>query len=188
MTPPGTTRTLPDLRIVPTERTMKGGRVDPSALRVGPSGRVLCRYCQVEVPVGRITFCSSSCVREWKVRTDKHFARRMVFRRDRGICARCGTSCPAWLKGLKREWKEIGTIEERPIREAARRSFRSGNPDFFRRSTFWDVDHIVPVVEGGGSCGVDNLRTLCIFCHRQVTAELNRKRASERRTRKERAE
>ncbi len=25
----------------------------------------------------------------------------------------------------------------------------------------WEVDHVVPVVEGGGECGLDNLRTLC---------------------------
>lgn len=36
----------------------------------------------------------------------------------------------------------------------------------------WEVDHIVPVVEGGGECGMDNLRTLCVPCHRQVTREL----------------
>jgi 5-methylcytosine-specific restriction enzyme A len=45
-----------------------------------------------------------------------------------------------------------------------------------RRVTFWDVDHIQPVVEGGGSCNLDNLRSLCIPCHREVTAGLNRNR------------
>ena len=29
-----------------------------------------------------------------------------------------------------------------------------------------------PVVEGGGSCGLENLRTLCWECHRKVTREL----------------
>ena len=36
----------------------------------------------------------------------------------------------------------------------------------------WDADHIVPVVEGGGECGLDNYRTLCLPCHRKVTAQL----------------
>jgi 5-methylcytosine-specific restriction enzyme A len=36
----------------------------------------------------------------------------------------------------------------------------------------WEADHILPVIEGGGHCGLDNLRTLCVPCHRQVTREL----------------
>jgi len=55
-----------------------------------------------------------------------------------------------------------------------------GNRDYWRRR-LWDVDHIVPVVEGGGSCGPEGLRTLCIPCHRSETAKLARKRARQRR-------
>lgn len=53
------------------------------------------------------------------------------------------------------------------------------------RSRFWDIDHIVPVVQGGGSSGPENLRTLCLACHRKVTAELAAKRAAARRAAKE---
>jgi 5-methylcytosine-specific restriction endonuclease McrA len=41
----------------------------------------------------------------------------------------------------------------------------------------WDVDHLLPVVEGGGSCGLDNLRTLCLRCHHQQTQQLRRRRS-----------
>jgi hypothetical protein len=34
------------------------------------------------------------------------------------------------------------------------------------------MDHVIPVCEGGGLCGLDGYRTLCIPCHRKVTAEL----------------
>ena len=34
------------------------------------------------------------------------------------------------------------------------------------------ADHIVPVVEGGGECDLSNMRTLCLKCHRAVTALL----------------
>ena len=34
----------------------------------------------------------------------------------------------------------------------------------FRRS-LWDADHIVPVAQGGGECGLENMRTLCLKCH-----------------------
>ena len=40
----------------------------------------------------------------------------------------------------------------------------------------WDADHIIPVVKGGGQCGLDNLRTLCIKCHKNETKILNSKK------------
>lgn len=39
----------------------------------------------------------------------------------------------------------------------------------------WQADHIVPVAEGGGSCGMQNLRTLCLPCHHQETRALMRR-------------
>ena len=40
------------------------------------------------------------------------------------------------------------------------------------RKTLWDADHILPVTEGGGECDLDNIRTLCLRCHRSVTMQL----------------
>jgi hypothetical protein len=40
------------------------------------------------------------------------------------------------------------------------------------RKSLWDVDHIVPVIEGGGECDLANIRTLCLRCHRKATAAL----------------
>jgi 5-methylcytosine-specific restriction enzyme A len=40
------------------------------------------------------------------------------------------------------------------------------------RKSLWDADHILPVTEGGGECDLDNIRTLCLRCHRAVTAQL----------------
>jgi 5-methylcytosine-specific restriction endonuclease McrA len=44
----------------------------------------------------------------------------------------------------------------------------------------WEADHIVPVSEGGGLCGLDGYRTLCKGrgtnnCHGKVTGELRRR-------------
>jgi hypothetical protein len=41
--------------------------------------------------------------------------------------------------------------------------------------SLWDMDHIKPVIEGGGECGMDNLRTLCIKCHKAETAKLRKR-------------
>lgn len=37
---------------------------------------------------------------------------------------------------------------------------------------FWQADHVVAVAEGGGSTGLDNLRTLCTPCHGTETEKL----------------
>jgi hypothetical protein len=47
--------------------------------------------------------------------------------------------------------------------------------------SLWDADHIVPVIEGGGGCGIDNYRTLCVSCHRGETSDLATRRAERRR-------
>ena len=43
----------------------------------------------------------------------------------------------------------------------------------------WEADHTIPVCEGGGGCGLDGYRTLCICCHKEVTKAL-RTRLAER--------
>lgn len=47
--------------------------------------------------------------------------------------------------------------------------------------SLWDADHIVPVIKGGGGCGLENYRTLCQPCHKKETARLAAVRALERR-------
>ena len=44
----------------------------------------------------------------------------------------------------------------------------------------WHADHVVPVYKGGGLCDVENLRTLCVACHAEVTAQQARERGEER--------
>jgi 5-methylcytosine-specific restriction enzyme A len=148
-----------------TKRTMPGGWVDRASLPKGPSGRSLCRWCSLEVPKGRATFCSDWCVTEWRLRSDPGYLRQRVLERDRGVCATCGIDCLTAERQLKR------------LRGAARlkASLDWGLNGRFR-SSLWDADHIVPVVEGGGECDLDNIRTLCLKCHRTATAELRQRR------------
>lgn len=47
----------------------------------------------------------------------------------------------------------------------------------------WEMDHTVPVVEGGGGAGLDELRTLCIRCHKGESRALAKRLA--RRLRKQ---
>jgi len=41
-----------------------------------------------------------------------------------------------------------------------------------KEGNFWQVDHIRAVAEGGGGCGLENLRTLCVPCHLTETDKL----------------
>src|ERR1041385_6982339 len=68
---------------------MPGGFADRAALEKGQNGRALCRWCNLEVPARRFTFCSDWCVNEWRLRTDPGYVREQVFLRDGGICALC---------------------------------------------------------------------------------------------------
>jgi len=144
---------------------MLGGFADRSALETGPNGRPLCRWCNLEVPARRFTFCSDWCVHEWKLRTDPGYLRERVFERDRGVCAKCAVDTRAAFIDLKRArgTHRLQLLERWGLKRLNRR-------------TLWDADHIVPVVEGGGECDLANIRTLCLICHRQETAALRLRR------------
>jgi len=136
-------------------------RSRPSAHRTpivrAESGRALCRFCGDETRPPRQTFCSDACVDEWKIRTSPAFARRKVLERDNAICALCG-------------------VDTRPDTLPNGKAFYSERQRL--RAAVWHCDHIVPVIEGGGECGLENLRTLCIPCHRVQTGLLRTRLAS----------
>lgn len=132
----------------------------------GPNGLPLCRWCRLEILARRRrTFCSDYCVHQWRLRSDPGYVREHVFARDRGLCALCATDTVAAYAELKRS------------RGKARASLLElwGLKSVTARRTLWDADHILPVAEGGGECDLENLRTLCLPCHREVTAELRRR-------------
>ena len=144
---------------------MRGGWVDRKSIPRGPNGRGLCRWCSLEVPRGRFTFCSDFCVHEWKLRTQPGYLREQVLLRDRGVCAVCSTDTVAAARRL------------RYSRGASRQAlFAHWGLKYRARKTLWDADHILPVSEGGGECDMENLRTLCLRCHRQATADLRKRR------------
>jgi 5-methylcytosine-specific restriction protein A len=146
--------------------------IDP---RRGPNGLPLCRWCDLEIlATRRRTFCSDYCVHQWRLRSDPGYLRDQVFARDRGRCAVCEADTLAIFAALKRA---RGLAREEGLRVYGMQSIKS-------RRSLWDADHILPVAEGGGQCDLDNLRTLCLLCHREETAHLRaRLRAIREKTR-----
>lgn len=137
-------------------------------LKKGPGGRNLCRFCQTEVQPPRRNYCSKECIHQWSVRNNVRYARACVRRRDKGVCAICKVDCNALRKQLN----------ALPTAERYKKAAELGIPKHRAyRKSLWDCDHILPVVEGGGECGLNNLRTLCIPCHQKATAELKKRLA-----------
>jgi 5-methylcytosine-specific restriction protein A len=147
-------------------RTLEGGRLAPHLLARGPNGLPLCRWCDLEILAKRRrTFCSDFCVHQWRLRSDTGYLRKQVFARDRGICQICRADTIAIYAALKRS---RGTARAAGLSLYAMKSITS-------RRSLWDADHLVPVAEGGGQCDLDNLRTLCLPCHRRVTTQLRQR-------------
>lgn len=107
--------------------------------------------------------------------------RRHVEGRDHGVCARCGVNAYELRARAWSLWKaEIGRVDMlySVARTAAQRAIATlGLVEHDLDKSFWDVDHVVAVIAGGGCCGLDNLQTLCVVCHRAKTKK-NRAPAS----------
>lgn len=138
-------------------------------LRRDAHGKMLCRGCGGAVPHDRRTWCSQEC----KERNDPSVTYALVRVRDRGVCALCGLD----TEGLRRRlWSS--RHESLNSYDAVLRILRAaGWPRIgLFRKRLYEIDHIIPFCQGG-SHAPENLRTLCIPCHRRVTRE-QRKRKS----------
>ena len=127
----------------------------------------MCRWCKGAVSGRRRTFCSDACVHEWRLRSSTSYLRECVFDRDHGICALCGVD-------THKQRRRVMRLSFGPRMKELRALIDAG-VIHRRRKSWWEADHILPVVEGGDS-NLDNLRTLCIPCHRGVTRELRERR------------
>jgi 5-methylcytosine-specific restriction endonuclease McrA len=142
------------------------GKLPPaSSLPKTENGLPCCRWCDGEVKPPRRTLCSASCEHELKLRISGRYLRDCVYKRDKGVCNICNTDTKLiahqaiMLCGTEREvyLKDHSVSLKRKI--------------WIRKhgGGLWDADHIIPVKDGGGLCGLENMRTLCIPCHKKIT-------------------
>lgn len=110
------------------------------------------------------------------IRCDPGWARAHVYKRDEGVCAICGMDTDLLQRVL---WKIRQSLLWEQMGWRARNGMHDWLYDlgFKPGQSLWEMDHIIPVSEGGGLCGLDNLRTLCVPCHKAETAALAKKRA-----------
>lgn len=176
---------------VSTKRSISCRRAFPD--RKDPEGHPLCCYCGAELKNangtwrrGNCRYCSDECSSQVYIRTDPSFARYRVRDRDKGVCAECGLDTDRIRRLLGLRWpfvpdrpSRVGRpmlwrIEVR-ISKAIRDSLTAAGYVKGSSSHLWEMDHIVPVSEGGGLCGLDGYRTLCHKCHSAETNKLRRR-------------
>lgn len=142
----------------PPRTLATAGYVDVKALPRGPNGFPLCRWCGKETSSARRTFCGGD-------RATFGYRDGRIIREGHGcVHEHCLRSNAGYARKLVR----------------ARDGGVCALCGVDARATGWQADHIKPVVEGGGSCGLENLRTLCTACHHVETKALAVRRAAAR--------
>lgn len=148
-----------------------------------------CTWCGKPVPKGRRkTWCSQWCVDAYQATQPEH-QRRLVLERDRARCSSCGLDCERFHRALRR-WRRLLYRSEHPrwhehmaevlaLRDRPCSTRQLGA--WLGRRNMWDVDHVVPIWEGGHPYDLRNLRTLCPWCHDRETTEGTARRAGRRR-------
>jgi len=141
------------------------------------------------------TFCSKACVHHHRIRSQPGF-RKCLLTRDKGVCAICHLNAHAIYRSIYQECRKIKSIElaneklnallkDTPLHGANIRA-RKGKrrPVSISSGLFWHADHIKMVAQGGGLCGLDNFRTLCIKCHKSVTKQQHKELPKQRKAAK----
>lgn len=144
--------------------------MNPLNLPRTSNGFTSCRWCKGDVHPPRRTFCSKSCVHEHLLRANNKYMRNQVYARDKGVCSMCSVDCKLVAKQVQLHGR---VARDKYGISAHRRCWKTK-----LGGGLWDVDHIVPVFEGGGQCGLENLQTLCIPCHKRKTQQQRRKRTT----------
>jgi 5-methylcytosine-specific restriction endonuclease McrA len=157
-------------------------------------GEYCCKVCGVPLHRKNGAYCGEVCQNIYEIPRNWNVARWHVSQRDKGVCARCGVDTSLIVRQIRRysfRYRDGGVYFD----AARMRSIRDEYEEWaepLRQKGFAlpnisvqphepvclaEVDHILPVWKGGGGCGLDNLQTLCVPCHRQVTKEQSKERA-----------
>lgn len=116
-------------------------------------GHRLCRWCSQPIE-GRGVYCGRPCRDAFLIRRSPEYAGHRYRVLNGSRCVGCGAD----------EEKCFALY-----RQAA--NLLAGTPAeaFLLPFQMWHLDHIRPVADGGGECGLENFRLLCCLCHGGVT-------------------
>lgn len=184
----------------------------PKPRRKNEQGEWLCRWCDKPCTGRRSSWCSNECRDAGSVAYLP--LREQAHARDEGICQSCGRDTKALeehIRGMIRRVDREATDEDDLVRrervrrrllkavreleeEGYKKCFRVHRPHAIAggwtyarvqiRQALWEADHILPKIFGGKDT-LENLRTLCVPCHKEVTARLSAERARRRKSGRE---
>ncbi|KAG7954971.1 hypothetical protein I3843_11G048400 [Carya illinoinensis] len=127
-------------------------------------------------------FCNLGCYEEFRIRTSNRSLRQELFQIEHGICTICQLDCHKLVKDIRplSLSRRQEYIEKAAPNVARRRNFLDKLVNDPTEGNAWHADHIVPVYRGGGECRLENMRTLCVACHYDVTTAQCAERRSTR--------
>lgn len=162
------------------------------------TGEPLCKLCQTacsgrqakEPEFFEDLFCSLNCFQEYRIRTSQRSLRDALFQIEHGVCTSCKLDCHKLVGYLKPLYvaKRKEHIEEAAPKLASNKNLLEKLIHEPTAGNAWHADHIVPVYKGGGECRLENMRTLCVACHYEVTADQRVERRLLRKQAKEQLE
>lgn len=154
-----------------------------SADKAFPSpGKGTCRVCGKTLDCRTRTTCSQECRKRIRLSISTTSQRWHVEARDKGICAQCG--CDTYkLERVMREYATNSCLRQK-MNDAVY-GYRPGSQTIYdmlgiprgrRSGRWWDMAHVVAIADGGGIRPgmtseeiMGNLKTLCLWCHREET-------------------
>lgn len=156
-----------------------------------------CRGCGGEIPQGRRSWCGDACVEAWTLLHWWPRARAKRIETDEGVCQQCGRAAVAlqqaaedirhrlleynrWTNGAVMWRANVWKALSAQISDAGFPVSAGLFGSYYARS-FVEVDHIHARADGGDH-RQENLRTLCLPCHKERTKAQARERAERRRS------
>ncbi|XP_042458022.1 DNA annealing helicase and endonuclease ZRANB3-like isoform X2 [Zingiber officinale] len=116
-------------------------------------------------------FCNLSCFHEYRIRTSQRALREALFRIEQGVCTNCKLDCHNLVRCIRPLSKAYRKeyIERVAPKLAQKKKLLDKLVHDPKEGNAWHADHIIPVFKGGGECQLENMRTLCVACHLEVT-------------------
>ncbi|KAJ4908684.1 DNA annealing helicase and endonuclease ZRANB3 [Raphanus sativus] len=144
------------------------------------SNEPLCKFCQKpckgsnakEPEYFEDLFCDLECYEDYRTRTSSRYIRQELFQIEHGVCTNCNLDCHQlvrYIKPLPLEKRREYINKVAPVL-FSRKNLLETLVNDPAEGNAWHADHIIPVYRGGGECRLENMRTLCVACHADVTA------------------